>query len=99
MGQLKNATDSEGATPLHRAIERKDIVFVELLLGTHGIDWTIKDNTGETPMDLLAKLCDELPDWVSLMINLNIFVVFVGQSRVELMHSTLTLLSLSLKTL
>ncbi|XP_048498651.1 uncharacterized protein LOC104907083 [Beta vulgaris subsp. vulgaris] len=66
MEQLKNSTDSDGATPLHRAIEREDIVLVELLLGTPDINWTIKNTNGQTALDLLAKQCDELPDWVAM---------------------------------
>lgn len=66
IGQLKNLRDSDDATPLHRAIERADIVFVELLLGAPDIDWDIKDKNGETAMNLLAKRRDELPDWVSI---------------------------------
>ncbi|XP_057249915.1 uncharacterized protein LOC104907152 [Beta vulgaris subsp. vulgaris] len=66
IGQLKNLRDSDDATPLHRAIERADIVFVELLLGAPDIDWDTKDKNGETAMNLLAKRRDELPDWVSI---------------------------------
>ncbi|KAL2943871.1 Alpha-latrotoxin-Lhe1a [Bienertia sinuspersici] len=60
---MKNMVDSDGATPLHRAIERKDMAFVESLFMTNWVFRDIKDNRGKTALDLLAELCDHDNIW------------------------------------
>ncbi|KAL2924973.1 Ankyrin repeat-containing protein BDA1 [Bienertia sinuspersici] len=62
--ELKNITDSEGATPLHLALRRKDILLAKVLLSDNEVQRSIKDNSDTTAMDLLAKLCDDNEDWV-----------------------------------
>ncbi|XP_074318956.1 protein ACCELERATED CELL DEATH 6-like [Silene latifolia] len=63
IAELKNTTDHEGATPLHRAIERKDKLFAKVLLLDEGVERIIQDHYGRTSMDLLARLCKENDDW------------------------------------
>ncbi|KAK9689100.1 hypothetical protein RND81_09G035300 [Saponaria officinalis] len=63
IGELKNATDHDGATPLHRALERKDMLLARILLLDDGVERMVSDHNGVTAMDLLAKLCNENDDW------------------------------------
>lgn len=62
--EMKNMVDFDGATPLHRALERKDILFVEALLSGDGILRNIKDKNGKTGTHLLKKLGKEHYEWV-----------------------------------
>ena len=55
----------DGATPLHRAIRRKDINLTEALL-IDGADRTIKDKDGKTVLDLLAEVCKHNDEWVCI---------------------------------
>ncbi|KAK9689096.1 hypothetical protein RND81_09G035000 [Saponaria officinalis] len=61
--ELKNMTDHDGTTPLHRALERKDMLLAKVLLLDDGVERFIADRNGRTAMDLLAKLCKESDDW------------------------------------
>ncbi|KAH9624209.1 hypothetical protein KSS87_019978 [Heliosperma pusillum] len=61
--ELKNMTDHDGATALHRALERKDINFAKALLIDDDVQKTIEDYHGTTPMDLLAELCEKNDKW------------------------------------
>jgi len=63
--EQKNSQDMDGATPLHRAIRRKDINLTEALL-IDGADRTIKDKDGKTALDLLAKVCKHNDEWVCI---------------------------------
>ncbi|XP_074319421.1 uncharacterized protein LOC141656438 [Silene latifolia] len=63
IAELKNTTDRDGATALHRALERKDMLLVKTLLLDDGVERTIADHNGATAMNLLAKLCKENDDW------------------------------------
>ncbi|KAK9689087.1 hypothetical protein RND81_09G034500 [Saponaria officinalis] len=61
--ELKNITDHDGATPLHRVLERKDMLLAKMLLLDDGVERTIIDHKGRTAMDLLVKLYQENADW------------------------------------
>ncbi|XP_074319484.1 protein ACCELERATED CELL DEATH 6-like [Silene latifolia] len=63
IAELKNTTDHEGATPLHRALERKDMLLAKVLLLDDEVERIIPDHYGRTSMDLLARLCKENEDW------------------------------------
>ncbi|XP_074318285.1 uncharacterized protein LOC141655086 [Silene latifolia] len=63
IAELKNTTDHDGATPLHRALERKDMLLAKILLLDGGVERTIADHNGGTSMDLLAELCKDNDDW------------------------------------
>lgn len=60
-GANPNATMATGSTPLHLAIRPSDDVadFVELLI-SHGADPSIKNNFGQTPLEDLRKLIQDL---------------------------------------
>ncbi|KAH9623180.1 hypothetical protein KSS87_019292 [Heliosperma pusillum] len=60
IAELKNTTDHDGATPLHRALERKNMLLAKTLLLDDGVERTIADHNGRTSMDLLAKLWTNL---------------------------------------
>ncbi|KAK9689093.1 hypothetical protein RND81_09G034900 [Saponaria officinalis] len=60
---LKNITDHDGATPLHRALERKDMLLANMLLLGEGVERNITDHNGKTATDLLVKLCQEHEEW------------------------------------
>ncbi|KAL2924662.1 Protein ACCELERATED CELL DEATH 6, partial [Bienertia sinuspersici] len=64
--ELKNVTDSEGATPLHRALQWLNICLAKVLLSDNDVERTIKDKDGKTAMDLLTKLCREDDDWAKM---------------------------------
>lgn len=61
----KNTQDMDGATPLHRAIQRKDMNLTEALL-TDGADRTIKDKDDESVLDLLAEVCKHNDEWYAM---------------------------------
>ena len=64
IAELKNSTDFEGATPLHRALERKDKHLAKALLIDDVVERNIADNHGTTALNLLSKLCKENDEWV-----------------------------------
>ncbi|KAK9689098.1 hypothetical protein RND81_09G035100 [Saponaria officinalis] len=66
IGEVKNTTDHNGATPLHRALERKDMLLAKALLIDDGVDRDIADHNGVTVMELLAKLCKENDEWENM---------------------------------
>ncbi|XP_021718551.1 protein ACCELERATED CELL DEATH 6-like [Chenopodium quinoa] len=66
IAEIKNTTDHGGATPLHRALERKDILLAKTLLNDNGVERNIEDYHDTTAMDLLAKLCKENEDWARM---------------------------------
>ncbi|KAL9225372.1 hypothetical protein vseg_001307 [Gypsophila vaccaria] len=55
--ELKNRVDNDGATSLHRAIERNDLALTKALLETKGIRLDIKDRNHKTAVDLLEDRC------------------------------------------
>ncbi|KAL2944778.1 Ankyrin repeat-containing protein ITN1, partial [Bienertia sinuspersici] len=59
MKDLINLQDSNGATPLHNAIENQNILLAEALLSMDKIKYNIKDNESRTARIMLAKLCKE----------------------------------------
>ncbi|XP_074281773.1 uncharacterized protein LOC141606516 isoform X3 [Silene latifolia] len=61
--KLKNQGDTDGATPLHRAIERHDLELTKALLETNEIEISIKDNNGTTALDLLENSCKYSTNW------------------------------------
>ncbi|XP_019105599.2 ankyrin repeat-containing protein NPR4 isoform X1 [Beta vulgaris subsp. vulgaris] len=66
IAELKNTIDYEGATPLHRALERKDMNLARALLIDNGVERNMEDYHGATSMDLLAKLCKENDHWAKM---------------------------------
>ncbi|XP_074319495.1 uncharacterized protein LOC141656485 [Silene latifolia] len=72
IAELKNNIDIDGATPLHRALQRKDMNFAKALLLDDEVQRTIKDNNGKTPMNLLATLCKENEDWAKMCKLINV---------------------------
>jgi len=54
---MKEICDDDNATPLHLALERKDILLAEALLTTYDLSVNKKDKNGRTTADLLAELC------------------------------------------
>ncbi|XP_074317932.1 protein ACCELERATED CELL DEATH 6-like [Silene latifolia] len=74
--KLKNTIDSDGATPLHRALEREDIILAKILLQDDKVKRTIADKNGKTAMHLLAKLCKENDDWEKMctLVQVNPYV-------------------------
>ncbi|KAL2944724.1 Ankyrin repeat-containing protein ITN1 [Bienertia sinuspersici] len=59
MNDLINLQDSNGATPLHKAIENRNILLAEALLNMDKIKYKIKDNESRTARIMLAKLSKE----------------------------------------
>ena len=45
-----NARDEKGSTPLHLAVNRRDLDLIKLLLGK-GANVNAKDNRGNTPLE------------------------------------------------
>jgi tankyrase len=63
-GANVNAINRWGATALHRAVDANRKPLAELLL-TRGADPTIRDNAGQTPLDIALK--DDKRDLVELL--------------------------------
>ncbi|XP_074281772.1 uncharacterized protein LOC141606516 isoform X2 [Silene latifolia] len=74
--KLKNQGDTDGATPLHRAIERHDLELTKALLETNEIEISIKDNNGTTALDLLENSCKYSTNWLRQYIQLLKMPVF-----------------------
>ncbi|XP_074319783.1 uncharacterized protein LOC141656689 isoform X2 [Silene latifolia] len=55
--ELKNRTDVNGATSLHRAIEQKNERLTKVLKDTKGIKLDIKNKDGKTAFDLIEEHC------------------------------------------
>ncbi|XP_074319772.1 uncharacterized protein LOC141656684 isoform X2 [Silene latifolia] len=55
--ELKNRTDVNGATSLHRAIEQKNERLTKVLKETKGIKLDIKNNDGKTAFNLIEEHC------------------------------------------
>lgn len=64
MKDLINVQDSQGATPLHKAIQNDNIFLTEALLNLDKIRYNIKDHKNSTAKDLLVQKCKEQPSWV-----------------------------------
>ena len=63
----KNTRNKDGATPLHKAIERGDRKLAKALLKA-GADYTIQDKTDhKTAMDLIAEKCSRDNEWVRML--------------------------------
>jgi len=62
--EMKNIRDYDEATPLHRALERRDKLLVEALLRIDGVDKSMPDKNGKNAMHLLAELAEEDQEWV-----------------------------------
>ncbi|XP_021742377.1 ankyrin-1-like [Chenopodium quinoa] len=70
--QQINVKDSQGATPLHQAIQRKDLVLAEVLLKIKAKP-DIKDNNGVTAMAMLASECEKSKEWDSMCKRTDIY--------------------------
>ncbi|KAK9689080.1 hypothetical protein RND81_09G034100 [Saponaria officinalis] len=90
--EMKNVVDSEGATPLHRAIACKDIIFTEVLLTTDGVDRSIKDKKGKTATDLLIEICDQDGEWGGMCkrigINPRLKTTYIRPTKLNLGRAT-----------
>lgn len=62
--EMKNMPDFTGATPLHRALERRDIDLVEALLSIDGVFRNIKTKNRKSATEILKELCKEDYKWV-----------------------------------
>lgn len=62
--EMVNLRDSYGRTPLHKALDRRDKVFVEVLLMTKGVEQNMKDKDKKTAIDLLKELSGKDDEWV-----------------------------------
>eukprot|EP01022_Parablepharisma_sp_SALTPOND_P022349 TRINITY_DN451_c0_g1_i1.p2 TRINITY_DN451_c0_g1~~TRINITY_DN451_c0_g1_i1.p2 ORF type:complete len:447 (-),score=51.43 TRINITY_DN451_c0_g1_i1:2157-3497(-) len=54
-GLVNRKTRTKGSTPLHVAVANNADEIVQVLVDEYGADTTIKNATGETPMDLVKK--------------------------------------------
>ncbi|KAK9689091.1 hypothetical protein RND81_09G034800 [Saponaria officinalis] len=102
--ELKNTTDQDGATPLHRALERKDMLLVKILLLDDGVERTTEDRNSTTPMDLLVQLCQENDDWERMckQININphLQTSYIQQwTNLDQIRSTLSIVAALLATI
>ncbi|KAL2944721.1 Ankyrin repeat-containing protein ITN1, partial [Bienertia sinuspersici] len=70
MKDLINLQDANGATPLHKAIENRNILLAEALLNVDKIKYNIKDNENRTARDMLARLCKEQKQWDQMCKNI-----------------------------
>ncbi|XP_074319776.1 uncharacterized protein LOC141656685 isoform X2 [Silene latifolia] len=55
--KLKNELDSDGTTPLHRAIARNDTYLAKALLETEGIQLDIEDGFRKTVLHMIEERC------------------------------------------
>ncbi|XP_074318959.1 uncharacterized protein LOC141655821 [Silene latifolia] len=102
--ELKNMTDHDGATPLHRALEREDIDFVKALLLDDEVKKTIQDYHGTTPMDLLAKLCKKNDEWDKMCklikVNPDLKTSYIQEgANLEQIRNTLSVVAALLATI
>ncbi|ELP84611.1 serine-threonine protein kinase, putative [Entamoeba invadens IP1] len=72
-----NLKDESGLTPLHYAVQTKDVFFIKTVLGVPGINVYIGDNDGQNPFVFFLRFHDE--PTVKECIH-----AFVGASRVIL---------------
>ncbi|KAH9603196.1 hypothetical protein KSS87_021916 [Heliosperma pusillum] len=104
IAELKNTTDRDGATALHRALERKDIFLAKTLLLDEGVERTIADHNGTTAMDLLIKLYKENDDWEKMckLIKVNPFLktsYIRSATNLDQMRNTLSVVAALLATI
>lgn len=65
-GRLVNSKDDNGNTPLHIAVQHDRLTAARFLFA-NGADISIKNATGETPLDLAIKARNKrMVDWVKL---------------------------------
>ncbi|KMS98519.1 hypothetical protein BVRB_4g092110 isoform B [Beta vulgaris subsp. vulgaris] len=97
--EMKNRRDFDGKTPLHRALEREDILFAEVLL-QKGVNRSIRDKRRKTATKLLAQLCDQYYEWeeMSQRVGINPRLRNLGSSAGE-MRTTLSVVAALLATL
>ncbi|XP_074317933.1 protein ACCELERATED CELL DEATH 6-like [Silene latifolia] len=104
IAELKNTIDDDGATALHRAIERKDMLLAKILLLDDGVERIIKNHSGTTAMDLLAKLCRENGDWAKMCkqikVNPYLRTTYIQPgTNLEQMRNTLSVIAALLATI
>ncbi|XP_021758534.1 ankyrin-3-like [Chenopodium quinoa] len=97
--EMKNRRDYDGKTPLHKALEREDILFAELLLHK-GVNRSIRDRRHKTATKLLAELCDQYYEWEEMAqrVGINPRLRNLGSSAGE-MRTTLSVVAALLATL
>uniref|UniRef100_A0A803MH44 Uncharacterized protein n=1 Tax=Chenopodium quinoa TaxID=63459 RepID=A0A803MH44_CHEQI len=64
MEDLINLQDSQGVTPLHKAIQDDNLFLTETLLSIDKINYDIKDDGNNSAIDLLAQKCAGNQAWV-----------------------------------
>ncbi|XP_074317926.1 protein ACCELERATED CELL DEATH 6-like [Silene latifolia] len=104
IAELKNTTDHDGATPLHRALQRQDINFAKALLIDDRVKRMIRNHAGTTSMDLLAKLCKVNKDWEKMCkeIKVNPYLrttYILPGTNMEQMRTTLSVIAALLATI
>ncbi|KAH9624213.1 hypothetical protein KSS87_019982 [Heliosperma pusillum] len=104
VAELKNTTDHDGTTPLHRALEREDIYFAKALLLDDEVQQTITDYNGRTAMDILAKLCKENDEWDKMCklikVNPNLKTSYVkAGTNLDQIRNTLSVIAALLATI
>ncbi|CAO2827230.1 unnamed protein product [Amaranthus hypochondriacus] len=73
ISELKNyITESDGATPLHRALARKEMHLAKVLLKDNEVERNIKNKSGKTAMDLLLELCENDKNWENLCLQIKV---------------------------
>ncbi|XP_021726007.1 protein ACCELERATED CELL DEATH 6-like [Chenopodium quinoa] len=63
MEDLINLQDSQGVTPLHKAIQDDNLFLTETLLSIDKINYDIKDDGNNSAIDLLAQKCAGNQAW------------------------------------
>ncbi|XP_021755648.1 protein ACCELERATED CELL DEATH 6-like isoform X2 [Chenopodium quinoa] len=63
MKDLINLQDSQGVTPLHKAIQDDNLFLTETLLSIDKINYDIKDDGDNSAIDLLAQKCADNQAW------------------------------------
>lgn len=67
MKDLVNVRNKQHKTPLHLAIENKDILLTETLLKMDKTMYDIEDQEKKTAIRLLRDLCAENSEWVCFL--------------------------------
>ncbi|CAO2837803.1 unnamed protein product [Amaranthus hypochondriacus] len=101
---LKNLTDNEGKTPLHRALEREDIDLAQALLTDDQVDPYIKDRNGVTAMNILSNLRRENTEWAmmcrQIQVNPDLTTSYIQRgTNLDQIRATLSVVAALLATI
>uniref|UniRef100_A0A803LXY5 Lipid-binding serum glycoprotein C-terminal domain-containing protein n=1 Tax=Chenopodium quinoa TaxID=63459 RepID=A0A803LXY5_CHEQI len=81
MKDLINLQDSQGVTPLHKAIQDDNLFLTETLLSIDKINYDIKDDGDNSAIDLLAQKCADNQAWICGLAGVDEFGGFGGFLR------------------